>query len=101
MATKPNSHTKPLTISELSRHLQGCLETYFRQVWLQGELSQLKVHQNGHVYLTLKDEGARLDGVIWQNTLPRIPHRPDVGVQVVVRGYLSVYPPPRDLSAHH
>ena len=47
--------SKVLTVSELNRSIRGTLETKFRAVWVQGEVSNYKGHPNGHQYFTLKD----------------------------------------------
>ena len=84
---------EPLTVSDLTEHIKNLLEGSFRQVWLQGELSNLNRHRSGHVYLTLKDEGARIEGVVWRSTVERLSYRPNNGDQILVRGRLNVYAP--------
>ncbi len=88
-----HSAPKALTVSELTEQLKEVVETRFRNVWVQGELSQVKVHPSGHVYLTLKDAGARLDAVIWRTTAATLRYKPDPGTLVLALGRLSVYPP--------
>jgi len=86
-------HSKPLTISEFTEQLKDVLEGSFRQVCLQGELSNLNLHRSGHVYLTLKDKGARIDGIVWRSTVERLRYKPNSGEQILVFGRLNVYPP--------
>ncbi len=91
---QPGSHSSnALTVSELTEEIKDLLEGTFVRVWVEGELSHLNVHRSGHVYLTLKDEDARIDGVIWRSSVPRLAYRPEPGEQVVVRGQLNVYAP--------
>jgi exodeoxyribonuclease VII large subunit len=87
-----NSST-PLSVTDLTDEIKQLLENGFIHVWVEGELSHLNVHRSGHVYLTLKDSDARIDGVIWRSTVARLTYRPDPGEQVVVRGQLNVYAP--------
>jgi exodeoxyribonuclease VII large subunit len=87
------AQSEPLTVSDLTEHIKNLLEGSFRQVWLQGELSNLNRHRSGHVYLTLKDEGARIEGVVWRSTVERLSYRPNNGDQILVRGRLNVYAP--------
>jgi exodeoxyribonuclease VII large subunit len=66
---------KIFTVSELTRQIRGTLETKFGGVWVQGEISNYKLHSSGHRCLTLKDRRAQIAGVIWRDTIapPRQP----------------------------
>jgi exodeoxyribonuclease VII large subunit len=83
--------TKVLTVAELTRAIRGTLETKFRAVWVQGEISNYKLHPSGHQYFTLKDQRAQIACVIWRDTmLP--PRQPLVdGTQVQVYGTVTVF----------
>lgn len=59
----------PLSISELSFALKRTLEDRFGHVRLRGEISKVSRHASGHVYLTLKDDKAAIDGVIWKGVV--------------------------------
>ena len=87
------SQRKALTVSELTNQLRDVLEARFRNVWVQGELSAVKVHPSGHVYLTLTDAEARIDAVIWRTTAVTLAYKPGPGAQVLALGRLAVYPP--------
>lgn len=93
MQASPRTPPKALTVSELTEQLKEVVEARFRNVWVQGELSAVKVHPSGHVYLTLKDAEARLDAVIWRTTAATLRYKPDPGTQVLALGRLSIYPP--------
>jgi exodeoxyribonuclease VII large subunit len=83
--------SKVLTVGELTRQIRGILETKFRAVWVQGEISNYKLHPSGHQYFTLKDQRAQIACVIWRDAmLP--PRRPLVdGAQVQVYGTVTVF----------
>ncbi len=83
--------SKVFTVSELTRSIRGTLETKFGAVWVQGEISNYKLHPSGHQYFTLKDQRAQISCVIWHDTmLP--PRQPLVdGTRVQVYGIVSVY----------
>jgi len=85
------SSAKILTVAELTRAIRGTLETRFGAVWVQGEISNYKLHPSGHQYFTLKDQRAQIACVIFRNTLP--PFRPPLsdGDQVQVYGNVSVF----------
>ncbi len=59
---------------------------------VRGELSGVKRAASGHVYLCLKDEGARLDGVMWRGTAQRLAFLPEDGIEVIATGKLTTYP---------
>src|SRR5438128_4540225 len=83
--------SKVFTIAELTRQIRGTLETKFGAVWVQGEISNYKLHPSGHQYFTLKDQRAQIACVIWRDTmLP--PRQPLVdGTQVQVYGTVTVF----------
>jgi exodeoxyribonuclease VII large subunit len=82
---------KILSISELTQAIKGLLEEGFPHVWVSGEISNLSRPASGHIYLTLKDAGAQLRGVIWRSTLRRVRFEPRDGMKVIACGRLSVY----------
>src|SRR5882724_11697220 len=82
---------KVLTVSELTRSIRGTLETKFGAVWVQGEISNYKLHPSGHQYFTLKDQRAQISCVIWRDTM-QPPRQPLVdGAQVQVFGTVTVF----------
>src|SRR5438477_12906016 len=76
--------SKVLTVSELTRSIRGTLETKFGAIWVQGEVSNYKLHPSGHQYFTLKDQRAQISCVIWRDTMlpPRQPLGDGAQVQV-------------------
>ena len=88
--------SKVLTVSELTRSIRGTLETKFRAVWVQGEVSNYKLHPNGHQYFTLKDSRAQIACVIWRDTVAPLRSeggRPILadGTRVQIFGTVSVF----------
>jgi exodeoxyribonuclease VII large subunit len=82
---------KVFTVGELTRQIRGALETKFRAVWVQGEISNYKLHPSGHQYFTLKDQRAQIACVIWRDTIAP-PREPLVdGTQVQVYGTVTVF----------
>ncbi len=81
-----------LSVSEISALLKRTVEDRFGFVRVRGEISGLKRAASGHVYLTLKDENARLDGVMWRGTAQRLGFQPEDGLEVVATGKLTTYP---------
>src|SRR5215831_9727249 len=83
--------SKIFTVGELTRQIRGTLETKFGAVWVQGEISNYKLHPSGHQYFTLKDQRAQIACVIWRDTIAP-PRQPLVdGTQVQVYGTVTVF----------
>src|SRR6266852_841982 len=83
--------SKVLTVSELTRSIRGILETKFGAVWVQGEVSNYKLHPSGHQYFTLKDARAQIACVIFRNTMAPLRQPLVDGTQVQVYGNVSVF----------
>src|SRR5216110_1355291 len=82
---------KVFTVSELTRSIRGTLEAKFGGVWVQGEISNYKLHPSGHQYFTLKDQRAQISCVIWRDTMAS-PRQPLVdGAQVQIYGTVTVF----------
>ncbi len=65
-------------------------------VWVQGEISNFKHHSSGHMYFSLKDQRAQMKAACFRNNNMYLKFRPEDGMEVVVRGRLSVYEPRGD-----
>ncbi len=82
-----------LTVSELTGQLRTLLEDRFVEIWVEGELSNTRVWNTGHMYFTLKDAGAQLKGVMFRSAVRALRFTPGDGLRVVARGRISVYDP--------
>jgi len=69
------------------------LEGEFRSVWVEGELSNVTRAASGHVYFTLRDEESQISGVMFRRAASALPFKPVDGLEVTIRGHLSVYAP--------
>jgi exodeoxyribonuclease VII large subunit len=87
------SDRTPLTVTDLTLLVKDLLEEEFRDVWVVGEIGNLTRARSGHVYLTLKDEGAALSAVMWRSVAERLRFELEEGQELLVRGRLNVYPP--------
>lgn len=89
--SKPN--VAELTVSELSAALKRTVEDAYGYVRVRGEISGYKgPHSSGHCYFALKDDKAKIDGVIWKMTFARMRMKPEEGMEVIVTGRLTTYP---------
>ncbi|MDH4305292.1 MAG: exodeoxyribonuclease VII large subunit [Nitrospira sp.] len=99
--TKPTSSLFPLdspsrqvlTVSALTAMVRTALETSFSEVWLEGEISNLRAPGSGHLYCTLKDQTSQIRAVIFRSTAIRLRFGLEDGLHVIVRGRVSVYEP--------
>ena len=82
---------KVYTVSELTAGIKGTLEGAFPAVWVEGEISNLRVPSSGHAYFTLKDEGAQLSAVLFRGRGRRVRFEPEDGMHVLAFGGLDVY----------
>jgi exodeoxyribonuclease VII large subunit len=79
------------SVSELSRRLSALLEERFPAVWVEGEISNFRVHSSGHAYFTLKDEEAQLRCALFRSRAARIRFTPADGQHVLAFGAVEVY----------
>jgi exodeoxyribonuclease VII large subunit len=81
------------TVTELTVRIRDLLEERFFEIWVEGELSNCRVWNTGHLYFTLKDASTQLRGVIFRSALRYLRFKPVDGLRVVARGRISVYEP--------
>src|SRR3954451_24370825 len=81
------------SVSELTAAIRGVLETGFGEIWVEGELSNCRTWNTGHVYFTLKDGDAQVKAVMFRSAVRYLKFKPEDGMHVIVRGQLSVYEP--------
>ena len=91
-AAPAGDNNPPQTVSELSFALKRTLEDRFGHVRLRGEISKVNRHASGHVYLTLKDDKAAIDGVVWKGSTRGLGVQPETGLEVIVTGKITSYP---------
>ncbi|WP_298472680.1 exodeoxyribonuclease VII large subunit [uncultured Psychrobacillus sp.] len=82
-----------LTVKALTKYIKRKFDadTHLRDVYVKGELSNVKVHSSGHIYFTLKDESARLTSVMFAMNARSLKFRPESGMNVLVRGDINVF----------
>ncbi|HVB35094.1 MAG TPA: exodeoxyribonuclease VII large subunit [Patescibacteria group bacterium] len=79
------------TVTELTARVRDLLEGEFHDLWVEGEISNFRQAQSGHLYFTLKDERAQVRCVAFRNDARLLKFRPEDGLHVTVRGAVSVY----------
>jgi exodeoxyribonuclease VII large subunit len=78
-------------VGELVGEVRGHIEREYADLWVEGEISNLRPAPSGHLYFTLKDGDAQLPVVLFRRQASLLRFRPDDGLQVLLRGKVSVY----------
>src|SRR6185312_734476 len=82
-----------LTVEQLNRQIKQLIEGELGLVWVQGEISNFKAHSSGHFYFSLKDSKSQISAVMFRGHNSRLRFKPTDGLEVLVRGRVSVYEP--------
>lgn len=80
-----------LTVSELTREIKDILEDRFPDVWIEGEISNLRIPPSGHIYFTLKDDFSQIRSVLFKMQARTLRFVPEDGLYVIGRGRVSLY----------
>ncbi|HET7886564.1 MAG TPA: exodeoxyribonuclease VII large subunit, partial [Bradyrhizobium sp.] len=81
------------TVTELSSALRRTVEDAYGHVRVRGEITGFRgAHASGHCYFALKDDGAKIEAVIWKGTHYRMRFKPQEGLEVIATGRLTTYP---------
>ncbi len=91
--TLGSSSRTVLTVSELNATIRDLLENRLANVWVEGEISNARVWNTGHMYFTLKDSASQIKAVMFRSALRYLKFKPEDGLKVVARGKVSVYDP--------
>ncbi len=90
------------SVTEIAHALKRTLEDRFGHVRVRGEISGYRgPHSSGHCYFAIKDEGAKLDAVIWRGSFGRLRAKLQEGLEVIATGKIIVLPDEVRLSDHH
>src|SRR4051794_26897520 len=90
---EPRVNIPEWTVSELSAAVKRTVEDAYGFVRVRGEITGYRgPHSSGHAYFALKDEGAKIDAVIWRTAFGRFRFKPQEGLEVIATGRLTTYP---------
>ncbi|MDM7923829.1 MAG: exodeoxyribonuclease VII large subunit [Pyrinomonadaceae bacterium] len=89
---------RPLSVSELSTEIRESLERQFPSVWVEGEITNFHAASSGHWYFSLTDGKSFIKACCFKGSNYRIRFKPSDGLQVSVRGKLSIYGPRGELQ---
>jgi exodeoxyribonuclease VII large subunit len=93
MGEVPRINVVELSVTELAAALRRTVEDAYGYVRVRGEISGYRgPHSSGHCYFALKDEGARIEAVIWKSAFARLRVKPEEGLEMIATGRLTTYP---------
>ena len=84
---------QPLSVTTLTNQIKSLLETSFSRVLVEGELSRITYHNSGHIYFTLKDQGATIRAVMFRGNASRLKFRLEEGLKVIIDASITLYTP--------
>jgi len=85
-----------LTVSELNSLVRATLETGYPELWVEGEISNLRAPGSGHLYFTLKDDASQIRAVLFRLPASRLRFGLEDGLHVIARGKITIYEPRGD-----
>lgn len=85
---------KTLFVSEVSNYLKKIIDNDFilMNLSVKGEISNLKYHSSGHIYFSLKDEGSKINAIMFRDDKSSLNFKLEEGMSVIVKGRVSIYP---------
>lgn len=85
---------KTLSVSEVSNYLKKIIDNDFilMNLSVKGEISNLKYHSSGHIYFSLKDEGSKINAIMFRDDKSSLNFKLEEGMSVIVKGRISIYP---------
>jgi exodeoxyribonuclease VII large subunit len=87
---KPPDH-RIWTVRDLVAAVRTHIEREYGDTWVEGEISNFKAHDSGHLYFTLKDQNSQIRSVMFRSQARLLRFRPENGMQVVLRGRVTIY----------
>src|SRR4030066_2232591 len=80
-----------LTVSELTQEIKDILEDRFPDIWVEGEISNLRIPPSGHIYFTLKDDFSQIRAVLFKMQARNLRFVLEDGLHVICRGRVGLY----------
>ncbi len=84
---------RALGVGELTRLLRAQVEPRFRDLWVAGEVANVRRQSSGHLYFTLKDDEAAISAVVWSSQARRVTFALEDGLEVLAHGFVEIDPP--------
>lgn len=90
--SETTTNTPEFSVSELAGAVKRSLEESFGRVRVRGEITEFKAYASGHQYFALKDETAKIKGIIWKGAVARVGLKAENGLEVIATGRITSYP---------
>jgi len=91
MSNKFIDNIPEYTVGEICNSIKVILESNFPIIKIRGEISSFTIHQNGHMYFTLKDKLSTIKAICWSSQISSLDCKPEIGIEVIVTGKISSY----------
>src|ERR1700686_3638776 len=79
------------TVHDLVAAVRTHIEREYGDTWVEGEISNFRAHDSGHLYFTLKDQNSQIRAVMFRSQARLLRFRPENGMQAVLRGRVTIY----------
>jgi len=79
------------SVRDLVAAVRMHIEREYGDTWVEGEISNFRAHDSGHLYFTLKDQNSQIRAVMFRSQARLLRFRPENGMQVVLRGRVTIY----------
>ena len=81
------------SVHQINEYVRNLLnrDPILQEIWVRGEISNLKIHTSGHIYFTLKDQNSRIRCVLFRQYKKDLQFLPADGMKVLVKGQISLY----------
>src|SRR4030081_2054950 len=79
------------TVRDLVAAVRTHLEREYNDIWVEGEISNFRAHDSGHLYFTLKDKDSQIRAVMFRSQARLLRFRPEDGMEIVLRGRVTIY----------
>src|SRR4030067_2239118 len=80
-----------LKVTDRTREIKDILEVKFYEIWVEGEISNLRIPPSGHIYFTLKDDFSQIRAVLFKMQARTLRFLPEDGLHVICRGRVGLY----------
>lgn len=93
LETNQTSNEKIYSVEQLNSYIRALIEGQLPVVWLKGEISNFKPHTSGHFYFSVKDSKSQISAVMFRGHNSKLNFKPRDGMEVIIRGRVTVYEP--------
>lgn len=78
-------------VRDLVAAVRTRVEREYSDIWVEGEISNFRAHESGHLYFTLKDENSQIRAVMFRSQARLLRFRPENGMHIILRGRVTIF----------